>query len=251
MLTNKRKAHILDVLRREGQAIAKTVAGELDVSEDTIRRDMREMAAEGLLRRVHGGAMPVSPDLPDLTGRQTIATEEKVRLAAAAVKLIRPGQTIFLDGGTTTAAIVAALPRDMMLTVATHSPTIASQLEHHGEIEVILIGGRLYRHSMVSVGSVAAEAIALIRPDIFFLGATAVHPVHGLTTGNFEEAAIKRQIVRQSAATWLPVTADKLDRISPCRILPIEGITGLILPSGLAEETMTPYRAADVALVEA
>lgn len=248
MLTNRRKTHILDCLRRDGQAIAKTIASELGVSEDTIRRDMRDMAAEGLVKRVHGGVMPISPDLPDFSRRQVIATDEKAALAALAVALVKPGQTVFLDGGTTTAAIAAALPSDMALTVVTHSPTIAAALEHH-RAEVLLIGGRIYKHSMVAVGAIAADAIRLIRPDIFFLGATAVHPLHGLTTGDFEEAAIKRLIAERSAATYLPVTSEKLDLISPCRILPLEGITGLIVPPGIQEEALAAYRAVDVEVI--
>jgi DeoR/GlpR family transcriptional regulator of sugar metabolism len=131
MLTSQRKSLILDILRRDGQVIAKQVAEELSLSEDTIRRDLREMAAEGLLKRVHGGAMPISPDLPDFSTRRDVSLEAKQRLGAKAAGLIRPGQMIFLDGGTTTAEIARSLPRSFGFTVVTHSPTIAAELEHH------------------------------------------------------------------------------------------------------------------------
>ncbi len=108
MLTTQRKALILDILRRDGQVIAKRVAEDLSLSEDTIRRDLREMAAEGLLKRVHGGAMPLSPDLPDFTARRSVSSEIKARLGAAAAAMVKPGQMIFLDGGTTTAEIAPA-----------------------------------------------------------------------------------------------------------------------------------------------
>ncbi len=112
---------------------------------------------------MHGGALPVAAPLPDLSARRLIATEEKRRLAAAAVRLIAPGQVVFLDGGTTTAEIVRQIPLDMPLTVVTHAPTIAAELERHMAIEVVLIGGRLYRHSMVAVGPTALGAIERIR----------------------------------------------------------------------------------------
>src|ERR1700761_5088200 len=112
MLTSQRQSLILDLLRREGQVIAKHVAEEFNLSEDTIRRDLREMAARGLLKRVHGGALPLSPDLPDFTARGSVASDEKQALGAHAAGMIRPGQTIFLDGGTTTAEIVRHLPRN-------------------------------------------------------------------------------------------------------------------------------------------
>lgn len=229
MLTSERKRRILDRLRHEGRVVAKDVALELGLSEDTIRRDLRELAAEGLLARVHGGALPLTPDLPDFSTRRQVASEEKERLAVRAAALVDPNMLLFIDGGTTNEALVRHLPRNAGLTVATHSPTIAAALEDRADIEVWLIGGRLYRHSMVAVGSVAAAGIARLRPDIAFLGATAVHLHHGFTTGDAEEAAIKTLIGRQSRQIWILVTLAKLDAASPCVILPLEEVTGVVL----------------------
>jgi DeoR/GlpR family transcriptional regulator of sugar metabolism len=251
MLTTQRKSLILDILRRDGQVIAKRVAEEFSLSEDTIRRDLREMAGEGLLRRVHGGALPVSPDLPDLSARRAVASGTKQRLGARAAAMVKAGQMIFLDGGTTTAEIARRLPRDIAFTVATHSPTIAAELEHHPTAEVILTGGRLYKHSMVATGAAAMSAIAQLRPDIFFLGVTAAHPVHGLSTGDFEEAAIKRHIARCSVETYVMLTEDKLDRASPCPVLGIGDVSGMIIPEGIGEERLAPYRALNGAILEA
>lgn len=249
MLTSQRKALILDLLRREGQVIAKRVADDLGLSEDTIRRDLREMAVEKLLKRVHGGALPLSPDLPDFSVRRGVLSEVKRSLGAFAAGMIQPGQTLFLDGGTTTAEIARNLPTSFAFTVVTHSPTIAGELEHHPTAEVILIGGKLYKHSMVATGATAMAAISLVRPDIFFLGVTAVHPVRGLSTGDFEEAAIKRHIAHCSAETYVLATAEKLDAASPCHVLPLTALSGMILPSGLQEESLTPYRSAEINLL--
>jgi len=242
MLTSQRKSLILDILRRDGQVVAKRIAEDFSLSEDTIRRDLREMAAEGLLKRVHGGAMPVAPELPDFSTRKGVSSEAKARLGKKAASLVRPGHLIFLDGGTTTAEITRQLPREFTFTVATHSPTIAAELEHHPTASVILVGGKLYKHSMVSVGSVAMAAISQLRPDIFFLGVTAAHPVHGLSTGDFEEAAIKRHIASCAAATYVPLTEEKFDHVSPCQVLPISGVSGLIVVADIATATIEPYR---------
>lgn len=251
MLTKQRKSLILDILRRDGQVIAKQIAEDLSLSEDTIRRDLREMAAEGLLKRVHGGAMPVAPDLPDFSTRKGVTSEVKARLGRKAASLVRPGQLIFLDGGTTTAEIARQLPRDFAFSVATHSPTIAAELEHHPTASVILIGGKLYKHSMVAVGSVAVAAISQLRPDIFFLGVTAAHPVHGLSTGDFEEAAIKRHIASCAAETYVPLTEEKLDHVSPCQVLPISGVSGIILATDVAATLIEPYRGLTDEILEA
>jgi DeoR/GlpR family transcriptional regulator of sugar metabolism len=249
MLTSQRQSIILDLLRREGQVIAKHVAEEFNLSEDTIRRDLREMAAQGLLKRVHGGALPLSPELPGFTARVSVASDEKQALGAYAAGMIRPGQTIFLDGGTTTAEIVRHLPRDFTFTIVTHSPTIAGELEHHPTAEVILIGGRLYKHSMVATGASAIVAISLVRPDIFFLGVTAVHPAHGLSTGDFEEATIKRHITQCSVETYVMLTQEKLDAVSPCHVVSLSAISGLIVPASVPEERLKPYRNAGAAVL--
>src|SRR5277367_3845355 len=105
MLTSHRRRSILDKLNREGQIIAKELSQELGLSEDTIRRDLRELAQEGLLQRVHGGALPASPAVANFAGRQALATQEKIALGRAAARMIHPGQVVILDGGTTTLQI--------------------------------------------------------------------------------------------------------------------------------------------------
>lgn len=251
MLTSQRKSTIQATMLRDGQVIAKQMAERLAVSEDTIRRDLREMAAEGLLKRVHGGAMPLSPDLPDFSTRRSLSSEVKQALGAYVAGMVRPGQTVFLDGGTTNAEVARHLPRDFAFTVVTHSPTIAGELEHHPTADIILIGGRLYKHSMVATGALAMAAISLIRPDIFFLGVTAIHPARGLSTGDVEEAAIKRHICQAAAETYVLATTEKLGALSPCPILPLASISAMVVPRALPEADLQPYRDAGVAILRA
>ena len=175
MLTAQRKQLLLERLRRDGRIVAKDLSVELDLSEDTIRRDLRELASEGLLQRVHGGALPASPTVANLATRRGMATDEKRRLGAKAAGLITGSQRIFIDGGTTNLELVASLPLDLAVTVITHSPAIAAALEPHHAIEVIVIGGKLFRHSMVTVGAAALEAIARLHIDVCFIGVTGLH----------------------------------------------------------------------------
>src|ERR1700730_13566729 len=165
MLTTHRKQQILSILKLQGQVIAKAVSQEMGVSEDTIRGDLRELAQEGLLQRVHGGALPASPAVADFAGRERIATEGKVAIGRAAAQMIQPGQVVILDGGTTARQIARHISLDLKATVVTHSPTIALELVNHPEVEVLLIGGRLFKHSVVAVGAAAIEAIAELNPD--------------------------------------------------------------------------------------
>ncbi|WP_083222791.1 MULTISPECIES: DeoR/GlpR family DNA-binding transcription regulator [unclassified Ensifer] len=175
MLTSERKALILKVLRQDSRLVAKSFSQELGVSEDTIRRDLRELAGEGLLQRVHGGALPVSPAAADFDQREKLAPSAKIRLGRAGAQMVRPGQIVFLDGGTTNVQLARHLPLDLKATIITHSPNIAVELARHPSVEVELVGGRLFKHSIVTVGAASAEAISRIRADTYFMGATGLH----------------------------------------------------------------------------
>ena len=251
MLTRQRKDYILEVLKEQGQVIAKSISRELQLSEDTIRRDLRELAAEGRLQRVHGGALPASPAIVDFAGRQQQAPDEKLAIGRAAAKLIHPGQVVILDGGTSTLQVVAHLPLDLRATVVTHSPTIAVALVQHTNIEVVLIGGRLFKHSVVTVGAAAVEAIARIRADLFFMGVTGIHPDAGLTTGDLEEAHIKRALSASAAETHVLLTAEKINAASPYLIAPLSDIDGIVVDAGISQETLEPYERLDLSIIRA
>lgn len=251
MLTRERKAHILNVLKRDHRIVAKTLSQELNLSEDTIRRDLRDLASEGLLQRVHGGALPASPAIADLAGRWHISPEAKSMIARAAARLVRPGQVVILDGGTTAVLMARHLPTDLKATVITHSPSIAVELASYAGVEVELIGGRLFKHSVVTVGATAAEAIARVRADTYFMGVTGVHPEFGLTTGDPEEAAIKRALSRQAAETVVLASREKLGAASPFLILPLSEVDALVVEQGLPDELVEPYRRIGIAMINA
>jgi DeoR/GlpR family transcriptional regulator of sugar metabolism len=250
MLTLERKAHIMAVLQRDRRIVAKTLSRDLHLSEDTIRRDLRELAAEGLLQRVHGGALPVSPALADVSGRWQVSADAKIQIAKTAAGMVRSGQVVILDGGTTAVQMARHLPKDLKATIITHSPGVAVELATHAGIEIELIGGRIFKHSIVAVGAVAAEAIARVRADTYFMGVTGVHAELGLTTGDAEEAAIKRALSRQSGETVVLASHEKLGAVSPFVVLPLSEIDALVIEDGLPAELTEPYRALGVLLVQ-
>jgi len=251
MLTDQRKQHILDRLQREGQVVAKTLAQELSLSEDTIRRDLRELAQAGLLQRVHGGALPASPAVADFSGRQQIATAAKEAIGYAAAQLIQPGQVVILDGGTTAVQIARQLPRTLRATIVTHSPSVAVELAQHPTVGVILIGGRLFKHSVVAVGAAAIEALSHINADLYFMGVTGIHPQVGLTTGDLEEAYVKRALCDRAAETVVLASSEKLGVASAYVIAPVNKVSGLIVEKGVGEATVKPYLALGLAVTRA
>jgi DeoR/GlpR family transcriptional regulator of sugar metabolism len=147
-----------------------------------------------------------------------MAIEEKVALAHLAAKSLQKGQSIFLDGGTSNLELVRAIPLELPLQVFTHSPTIAAALEQHDQVEVVVIGGSLFKHSMVNLGASAARAIENLRVDVFFLGLTGLHAKEGATTGHHEEAAMKALIAERAAEVVSIVSQEKIGAVSPHRI---------------------------------
>jgi DeoR/GlpR family transcriptional regulator of sugar metabolism len=249
MLTEQRKRLILERLATEGRIVAKELSLEFGLSEDTIRRDLRELSGEGRLQRVHGGALPSSPALADFAGRERISSGIKDAIGRAAAALVQDGQVVFIDGGTSTARMVRAFRPELRATVVTHSPSVAMELVPFPNIEVVLLGGRLFRHSIVAVGAATVEAIAGIRADLFFLGATGIHPEAGVTTGDFEEAAVKRAFCAAAAETILLASTEKLGAVSPYLIVPIAAIATLVVERTLDGVTAERFRAAGPDLV--
>ncbi|SDT81365.1 DeoR/GlpR family DNA-binding transcription regulator [Actinoplanes derwentensis] len=228
MLAAERRDFLLARLRAEGKVVAKEIAIRLGVAEDNIRRDLREMAAAGLCQRVYGGALPISPALADYATRTGLAPSSKERVAVAAAELIQPGSTVLLDGGTTALAVTAALPPDLRATIVTHSPTVAAALVDHPCVDVFVIGGRLFKHSAVTCGAAAAEAVRGITADLFLLGVTGVHHETGLTTGDPDEAAMKRTLASRAAETYVLASAEKIGAASPFQVLAPDRVTAII-----------------------
>ena len=249
MLTSQRKAHILGTLRREGRVVAKEMAASLELSEDTIRRDLRELAAAGELQRVHGGALPASPAIATFTKRLGINSNGKVEIGRIAASMVRPNAIVMIDGGTTAIQMARHLPKNLKATVITHSPSVAVELLEHSEIEVILIGGRLYKHSVVNVGATALAAIEQMRADIFFMGVTGVHAETGLTTGDFEEAAIKRAFSNAAAETIVLASAEKIGAASSFQIIPLRAASIVITEPHLDPAVLRSLESSGVTVV--
>lgn len=251
MLTAQRKQLILGRLATHGQIVAGELALELGTSEDTIRRDLRELAQQGKLQRVHGGALPASAATGDLRVRQQVSTDEKQALGRFGAQLIKPGQVVMLDGGTTAIQVARQLPADLRATVITHSPNVAVELAAHRHVEIIVLGGRLFRHSMVNVGASVIEAASRFRADLFFLGVTGVHPEAGLSTGDAEEADVKRALHARAAETVVLASSEKLLSASAFVIAPMKALSLLVVPDGTPAKTVKALRAGGVEVQKA
>lgn len=246
MLTAQRKQLILKRLSSDGQIVAKALAEELGTSEDTIRRDLRELAQAGKLQRVHGGALPASVAVGDLQLRAQVSTEEKVALGRAGAAMIQPGQVVILDGGTTALQVARHLDPALRATLVTHSPNVAVALADHPHVDILMLGGRLFRHSMVNIGADVIDAASRLRADLYFMGATGVHPDAGLSTGDAEEAAVKRALHARAAETVVLASSEKLLAASPFVIVPLGAVGTVVVPAGTPARSVKSLRAGGV-----
>lgn len=246
MLTVQRKKLILTRLAAQGQVVAKDLAQELGISEDTIRRDLRELAQAGQLQRVHGGALPASAAMGDLRVREQVSPQDKTALGRHGAAMVQAGQVVILDGGTTAIQIARHLDPALRATVVTHSPNVAVQLATHPLLEIIMLGGRLFRHSMVNVGAAVIDGAARLRADLYFMGVTGVHPEAGLSTGDAEEAAVKRALHERAAETIVLASAEKLMAASPFVVAPLQALSTLVVPGDTPARTVRALRAGGV-----
>ncbi|WP_425416810.1 DeoR/GlpR family DNA-binding transcription regulator [Oricola indica] len=244
MLPGERLDLIASRLQTDGKVVAVDLARELDVSEDTIRRDLRDLSARGLCQRVYGGALRPAVSTGTLDERSRQQSEAKSALARAAIDWIAEGSSVFLDAASTNLAIADALPRDFGLTCITNAPQIASALTLRGDCDVVSIGGLVDRTVGAAIGAEAINAARNFRPDICFLGACGVDPRAGISAVHAEDASFKRAIAGASAMTIVPVTTAKLMTAAPFHVLELADCTAVLVEADAPEAAVEACRAA-------
>jgi DeoR/GlpR family transcriptional regulator of sugar metabolism len=249
VLTEERRQVILERLHRDGKVVAAELSDTLDVSPDTIRRDLRELADAELLRRVHGGALPATVGARSYAARLAQAPEAKEAIARATSRLFRSGQVIVLDAGTTTLEVARHLPDDLEATVVTNSPPIAVALAGHPSLEVAVVGGMLDRRAQAAVGAATVEALRSIRADVLVLGVCSLHTEVGITVLGLEESYVKRAMIANAAEVVAVSAADKLGSAAPYVIAPLAELTYLVTEDTASAEQLDGFRAAGVEVV--
>ncbi len=237
---------ILDRLRIHGRVLAADLSADLDVSVDTIRRDLRDLDELGLLRRVHGGALPRLGDAAPFATRARRAPEAKASIARRAARQVQDGQLVVLDAGTTTLELARALRRDLRAKVVTGSPPIALELAEHPGIEVTLVGGTLRPNALVTVGATAVAAFEVIRADVVFLGVCGLHPEIGVTTEDIEERHVKAAMIDGAGEVVALADSDKLGTAMSVVVAPLRAVTHLVTDADASAGMLAPYRAAGI-----
>ncbi|MEO3937643.1 DeoR/GlpR family DNA-binding transcription regulator [Dermatophilaceae bacterium Soc4.6] len=238
----QRHEAILRRLRGDGQLRALEVARDLGVTHETVRKDLLHLEGRGLLRRVHGGALPVEPMSfePAVTARTSEAAQKR-RIAVAAATLVPTEGAILVDAGSTTAALVEQLPPTATLTVITNALPIALALLGRPRITVHTLGGRVRATTLAEVDHWALRSLSEVRVDVAFLGTNALSVEHGLSTPDASEAAVKAAMLRTAARTVLLADHTKLGRVSVFTYAEVGAIDVLVTDTGT-----TPKQAREI-----
>lgn len=243
MFSDERKTAILSLLNQNQRVTVAQVAESLDVSETTVRRDLQDLEMQGLLKRTHGGAVPVELATfePSVQEKSLLFASEKSKIAATAVKFIQAGDTILLDAGTTTLEIAKQLP-DVPLTVVTNSIEVSLELAKHKQASTVIVGGEFRNTTGALVGDFSTLMLSHLNVDKLFLGANGIHPTRGITTANSLEASTKKAMIASAREVYLVADHSKFGQVHMVQYCTLAECTCVIsddtLPSDYAHELL-------------
>jgi DeoR family transcriptional regulator of aga operon len=248
MLSEERRREILELLQTEGRVLVRDLSKRFRTSLITIRKDLEFLHHQGQLERTHGGALPLRTGaLRDRTlqEKERLHRQEKLRIAAAAVRMIRPGQVVILDSGTTTTAIARACRQFRSLTVITNATNIAQELAGTS-VEVLLTGGTLRKNSFSLVGPLAEESLRRLSADLLFLAVDGFDVRYGLTTPNLLEARVNRAMAEASRRTIVVCDSSKFGRRSLSLIMPVSAVHETITDRKITKPYLKALRDVDI-----
>jgi DeoR family fructose operon transcriptional repressor len=235
MYAEERQLWIVERARDRGRVEVAALADELKVTTETVRRDLTTLERHALLRRVHGGAIPIERlgFEPALAARDSVLTAEKERIARLALAEIPDEGSILLDAGTTTARLADVLPTDRELVVLTNALPIAMSLSVRPNITVLMIGGKVRGRTQAAVDAWALQALADSYVDVAFIGTNGITTERGLTTPDTTESAVKRAMIRAARRTVVLADHTKVGQDHLSRFATLDEIDTLITDSGL------------------
>lgn len=255
MYAEERQQAMAQLVSARGRLSVVTLASEFDVTTETIRRDLSALERLGLVRRVHGGAVPpnlLSAVEPTLRDRDQARAEVKEKIAAAALALLPPpGASVLVDAGSTTARLAALWPRELAVTVYTHAVPVASLLAAVPGVRLQLLPGRVRTTTQAAVGADTVEAIGRLSADVVFLGTNALAVEHGLSTPDADEAATKRALVRASRQVIVLADASKIGEESTVRFATLDEVDIVVTDASIEPEDHTRLVEAGVEVVVA
>jgi len=241
MVKEERLQIIIDTLEKDSKVRLDQLSTLLNVSEDTVRRDIKELDTIGLLKAVRGGAIARSPIPQHYRDREKHHQSHKKIIAAKALHFLQDGQVVFFDGGTSAMALAAQLPKDLKITVVTNSFPVANVLEDHPAVEVIFAGGRLHKPAFTTVGQETVDTFRKVHADICILGICSLDHTMGITSMIYEDAQINLVMISQSQKTIALTSLEKINTVEPFYVCPVTDIDVIVTETEPQNEVLNAY----------
>lgn len=249
MLKRERQAYIIHQVNLHNKVLSASLSTEIDVSEDTIRRDLQELAEEGKLIKVHGGAL--SHAFNDITypSKNVYSRDNKKIIANKAVSLIKDGMFVLTGGGTTINELARSLPLNLSATFISGSIPAIVEYMHHPNIDVIVIGDKLSKNSKITTGADALTRIKSLKPDLCFLGINSIDPEHGITDNDWDVVHLKQAMINASQKTVCLTISEKINSIQPIHVCDLDKIDVLITELDATHPLLKPFIEAGVTVL--
>jgi DeoR family transcriptional regulator, aga operon transcriptional repressor len=244
VLNEERRRLIVKILNQDGRVLVGDLSKQFRTSQVTIRKDLDLLQGQGRIHRTHGGALPAKESAledPTLREKEKLHRKEKLQIAAAAARMVKEGQVVVLDSGTTTTAIAHALLKFDSLTIITNAVNIAAELSG-SSLEVILTGGTLRKNSFSLVGPIAEETLRRLNADILFLGVDGFDMHYGLSTPNLLEAKVNRVMMEVARISVAVCDSSKFGRRSLSSIAPPSAIHHLVTDRGISKSDLATLK---------
>jgi len=241
MLKEERHKIMLKEINLHNKVLSADLSEQLDVSEDTIRRDLNELAELDLILKVHGGAMSKTFNYPFDGQNKVYALAAKKIIAEKTISLFKKDMLILVEGGTTIMEIAKKIPADLQATFLTVSPQVALTLAEHDNIDVITIGGRLAKNANIHIGASVINEIADIKPDLCIIGANGISLQDGLTDSDWEVVQVMKAIVRSAKKCAVVSIAEKFNSVQKLKICDLGAIDYLVTELGVGSAVLAAY----------
>lgn len=248
MLKKERQSFILRQVNLHNKVLSVDLSQQMDVSEDTIRRDLNEMADQGKLIKVHGGALSRSFHL-SIASDNVYALNSKKHIAMKACRLIDDGMFVLTTGGTTIIELAKALPPELSATFITVSLPAAYEYIHHPNIEVVFLGDRISKNAQISIGGSVVSRIKGVKADLCFLGINAIDLEHGITDNDWEVVEVKKAMIESSDRVVSLAITEKLNTTQRIKVCDITRISTLITELDPDDQILDPYRATGIEIL--
>ncbi len=242
MLKKERQAFILHQINLHNKVLSAQLSTEMNVSEDTVRRDLQDLSSEGKIDKVHGGALSLSFNKVPYSNSDVYALNEKKIIAKKAISLIKDGMFVLTGGGTSIVEMARSLPSDLKATFITGSIPAIVEYMHHPNIEIIVIGDKLSKSSKITLGGNAMDKLSQIKPDLCILGVNSVDIENGVTDNDWEVVQLKKKMIESSKQLVCLTISEKLNTYQPIQICELDKVDHLITELNPENEIFSAFK---------